>query len=105
MPGMTRDQREDVIRKPIELAEAQIDAALVQRALNDTNEDLDQLPLPQHAMMRCWERAHRRSQETGDRPHLTIADYMEVGGVERALSRHANKILEAFSEERVGVRH
>ena len=99
VPGMTRDQREDVIRKPIELAEAQIDAALVQRALNDTNEDLDQLPLLQHAMMRCWERAHRRSQETGDRPHLTIADYMEVGGVERALSRHANKILEAFSEE------
>jgi hypothetical protein len=44
VPGMTRDQREDVIRKPVQLAGGQIDARLVQRALNDTNDDPDQLP-------------------------------------------------------------
>ena len=86
VPGMTRDQREDVIRKPIELAGGQIDAGLVQRALNDTNDDPDQLPILQHAMMRCWERAFNRGKQGIDnRPHLKIDDYTNVGGVERAL--------------------
>jgi hypothetical protein len=61
VPGMTRDQREDVIRKSIQLAGGQIDPTFVQRALNDTNEDPDQLPNLQHVLMRCWERASRRS--------------------------------------------
>ena len=39
VPDMTRVQREDVIRKPIQLVGGQIDPALVQRALNDTNDD------------------------------------------------------------------
>ena len=100
VPGMTRDQREDVIRKPIELAGGQIDPDLVQRALNDTNEDPDQLPILQHAMMRCWERAfRRRKQEVDHRPHLTIDDYTAVGGVEQALSVHANEILEALPRQ------
>jgi hypothetical protein len=76
VPGMTRDQREDVIRKPIHLAGGQIDPGLVQRALNDTNDDPDQLPNLQHAMMRCWESALQRGKQNADcRPHLTIDDY------------------------------
>jgi energy-coupling factor transporter ATP-binding protein EcfA2 len=76
VPGMTRDQREDVIRKPIQLAGGQIDPGLVQRALNDTNNDPDQLPNLQHAMMRCWESALQRGKQNADcRPHLTIDDY------------------------------
>jgi energy-coupling factor transporter ATP-binding protein EcfA2 len=76
VPDMTRDQREDVIRKPIQLVGGQIDPALVQRALNDTNDDPDQLPNLQRAMMRCWERAlHRGKQEADRRLRLTIDDY------------------------------
>jgi WD40 repeat protein len=90
VPGMTRDQREDVIRKPVELAGGQIDAGLVQQALNDTNDDPDQLPILQHAMMRCWERAARHS-------HLTIDDYTNVGGVAQALSFHANEIYKSLT--------
>jgi hypothetical protein len=50
VPGMTRDQREDVIRKPVQpqLADGEIDSELIQRALNDTNEEIDQLPILQH---------------------------------------------------------
>jgi hypothetical protein len=76
VPDMTRDQREDVIRKSIQLAGAEIDPVLVQRALNDTNDDPDQLPNLQRALMRCWERAlHPGKQEVSCRPHLTIDDY------------------------------
>src|SRR5262249_36168567 len=90
VPGMTRDQREDVIRKPLKLARGRIDPDLVQRALNATNEDPDQLPILQHALMRCWERALLRAKEEANRrPHLTTEDYKAVGGVEQALSVHA----------------
>ena len=100
VPGMTRVQREDVIRKPIQLVGGQIDPALVQRALTATNEDPDQLPILQHLMMRCWERAfRRRKQEPDHRPHLRIGDYTAVGGVDKALSVHANKILKALSKQ------
>jgi WD40 repeat protein len=97
VPGMTRDQREDVIRKPLKLAGGELDPDLVQRALNATNEESDQLPILQHAMMRCWERAfHRRRQEVDHRPHLRMKDYTAVGGVDKALSVHANEIVKAL---------
>jgi hypothetical protein len=76
VPGMTRDQLEDVIRKSIQVAGGEIDPVLVQRALNDTSDDPDQLPNLQRALMRCWERAlHRGKQDVSRRPHLTIDDY------------------------------
>jgi hypothetical protein len=100
VPGMTRDQREDVIRKPIEHAGAQVDPDVVQRVLNATNEDPDQLPILQHAMMRCWDRAfRRRRQEVDHRPHLRIGDYMAVGGVDKGLSVHANEVLKALARQ------
>lgn len=57
VPALTRDQRAAAIREPIRLAGGDIEPALLQRVLNDTNEDPDQLPVLQHAMMRCWQRA------------------------------------------------
>jgi hypothetical protein len=76
VPDMTRDQREDVIRKPVQLAGGQIDPGFVQRALNDTNYDPDQLPSLQRIMRRSWERAlHRGNQDVDRRPHLTVDDY------------------------------
>jgi WD40 repeat protein len=100
VPGMTRDQREDVIREPLKLAGGEVDPDLVQHALIATNEEPDQLPILQHAMMRCWERAlHRAKQGVDHRPHLTIDDYKTVGGVEKALSIHANEILEALARQ------
>jgi energy-coupling factor transporter ATP-binding protein EcfA2 len=96
VPGMTRDQRADAICGPVDHARGLVDAELVQRALNATNEDTDQLPILQHAMMRCCELACRRSEE---RPHLTVGDYIAVGGVDQALSRHANDILKRLAEQ------
>jgi hypothetical protein len=70
VPDMTRDQREDVIRKSIHLAGSEIDPGLVQRVLNDTNAP-DQLPNLQRALMRCREHTlHRGRQDVNRRPHL-----------------------------------
>jgi energy-coupling factor transporter ATP-binding protein EcfA2 len=82
VPDMTRDQREDAICKPVQRAGGRIDPGVVQRALNDTNDDPTQLPSLQYAMMRCWERAYRRGKLGDDRrPHVTMDDYAKVGGV------------------------
>ena len=105
VPGMTRDQREDVIRRPVRLALGEIDSDIVQRALNDTNEEIDQLPILQHAMMKCWERAlERDSRGRFHRPHLTGDDYQVVGGVDKALSLHANAILERLTGQDPSLR-
>jgi energy-coupling factor transporter ATP-binding protein EcfA2 len=99
VPGLTRDQRAAVIGGPVERAGGQVDSGLVQRALNDTNEDPDQLPVLQHALMRCWERASARTDpQTGKGPNLTLDDYNKVGGVAKALSIHANEILDGLTK-------
>ena len=41
----------------------------------------------------------RRKQELDHRPHLTIDDYTTVGGVEQALSVHANEILKDLATQ------
>lgn len=100
VPDMTRDQREDAIRKPLKLAGGDVDPYLVQHALNDTNDESGPLPILQHALMRCWERALRRSKrEEAGRPHLWIDDYNVIGGVEQALSVHANEILKVLARQ------
>jgi WD40 repeat protein len=92
VPSLTRDQRAEAIRGPLILAGAEIEPVLVQRLLNDTNEDPDQLPIMQHVLMRCWQ--HASSQVDQSTPvKLTMSDYERVGGVERCLSLHANEIL------------
>ena len=93
VPALTRDQRAQAIRGPVEAAGAEIEPAVVQRLLNDTNEDPDQLPVMQHALMRCWQCAAARHHGAGP-VRLTVADYAAVGGVERALSLHADEILD-----------
>ena len=101
LPGMTRDQREVVIREPIRRAGGQVDPRFVQRALNDTNEDPGQLPVLQQALMTCWEHASRRgARKATARPHLTLEDYAKAGGVEQA-SRHAHEIFGKVSRQRL----
>ncbi|WP_322059956.1 WD40 repeat domain-containing protein [Paraburkholderia sp. J63] len=96
VPALTRDQRALAIRGPVERAEATIEPALVQRVLNDTNEDPDQLPVLQHAMMRCCQRAqdHDRSSP----PAFTLERYNEIGGIEGALTQHGDELLASLAQ-------
>ena len=57
VPNLTRSQLEDAIRKPIEKAGGTIEPELVERLLNDCGDELDQLPVLQHCLMRLWDRA------------------------------------------------
>jgi hypothetical protein len=93
----------------------QIEPALVNRLLNDTGEELDQLPLLQHMLMRMWTRAHEAVQAHHDTSQpadalrdaadlaagvtLTLDDYEQVGGLTQALSNHADEAYETLDAE------
>jgi tetratricopeptide (TPR) repeat protein len=110
VPALTRDQLEEVIRKPIEAAGAAIAPDLVERLLNDCSNEPDQLPVLQHCLLRLWEEAGRVPPQSGaaappdaaapesNAPAhptriLTVSHYQNIGGFANALSQHANDIL------------
>ena len=95
IPRMTREQRRQAITGPAAVGGAEISPQLVQRLLNDVGDDPDQLPILQHALMRTWEyRANHRQKSETPEP-LDIEHYEKIGGMDEALSRHAD---EAFAE-------
>ena len=110
MPSLTRDQLDEVIRKPIEKAGATIDPQLVERLLNDCGTEMDQLPVLQHCLSRLWEEAGRAptanvkssgaSQFGGEISNIeqparriSLDHYRKIGQFADALSMHADEIL------------
>ncbi len=91
VPNLTRSQLENVIRKPIEKSGAAIEPELVERLINDCSDELDQLPVLQHCLMRLWDRAGQASAEPPRR--LTRQTYDDIGRMAEALSRHADEIF------------
>jgi WD40 repeat protein len=98
-PRMTREQLKDAIVRPLEVFGAVAHPALVNRVLNDVGTDPDSLPLMQHALLRTWQNAKQRLEtqplESRQKGELRIADYEKAGGLQRALSLHAD---EAYAE-------
>ena len=89
VPSLSRDQREEVIRKPIEKAGGSIESGLVERLLNDAPDELDQLPVLQHCLLRLWESA-------GPARQLNADHYKQIGAISGALSQHAGEILQSL---------
>jgi hypothetical protein len=105
VPSLSRDQREEVIQQPIEKAHATIEPELVQQLLNDSSDDIDQLPVLQHCLLRVWEAAGT-SGATADSAvrRLTLRHYQEdVGGIAHALSNHADEIRRELSSTGLAV--
>ena len=102
VPNLTRSQLEEAIRKPIEKAGGTIEPELVERLLNDCGDELDQLPVLQHCLMRLWDRAGAETPAGGVR-HLTRATYDAIGRMADALSRHADEIFAQCAEEKLAV--
>jgi WD40 repeat protein/ABC-type taurine transport system ATPase subunit len=109
VPRLTREMRREIIEAPVSLFNAAIAPRLVERLLEDsddecrfdgTEEEPDQLPVLQHALMRTWEHWQQSAQEATDsdtdaqslRP-IDAADYEAIGTLRRALSNEANATL------------
>jgi WD40 repeat protein/energy-coupling factor transporter ATP-binding protein EcfA2 len=89
VPALTRDQRTQAICQPVEKAGASIADDLVERLLHDSSDELDQLPVLQHALMRTWNDAGSNQPR-----HLALENYETIGGVGTAISLHADELLD-----------
>jgi hypothetical protein len=97
IPWMTREEQRSAIVEPVKVAGASITSRLVNRLLNDAGENPDRLPILQHALRRTWDywREHLHDSQPIDLEH-----YEAVGGMEHALSRHADEAYEELPDER-----
>ena len=93
VPRMTREQRRQAIEGPASVYDIQIPEPLVQKLLNDSSENPDQLPVLQHALMRTWDKWKTTDDQLPDLKH-----YKSIGSVEEALSQHADEIFLQLSE-------
>ena len=104
VPQLTRNQLKEVITGPINLAGKKIDSGLVELLVNEIEEsklkeNLDQLPILQHALMRTYQEANKYGADA----EINYSHYKEIGEMEKALANHAeskfNQLKEATANE------
>lgn len=93
---LNRGQRERAIVGPLRSVGVGIEPRLLHLVQAEARDKLDQLPLLEHALMRTFDewRLHGAG-EAG----LTEDDYLRAGGMEHALSKHANEAYDSLSPE------
>ncbi|GIM93613.1 hypothetical protein Ato02nite_054060 [Paractinoplanes toevensis] len=88
---MSTEELRSAITEPAARAGATIETALVARLVSDVAGQPSVLPLVSHALAETWQR--RRGMV------VTLTGYDDVGGVEHALARTAERTFEQFTEE------
>ena len=102
IPRLNRDQCRAAIMGPAAAFGAELESELVNRVLNDVGTNPDYLPLMQHALMRMWNRATAKRPDDSDEfldVLLTVDEYDAVGGLNLALSNHANESFDSLTAE------
>jgi len=93
VPRLSRLELKKVIEGPAKLYGKGFQTALTSRLLNDLGKVDDELPLVQHALMRMWE----YEMDTDKSGEIDLEDYRQIGGVEQALGRDADKVLQELN--------
>ena len=100
LPKISNEGIRDTIIKPVEICNAAIAPNLVESLMNDLNDNLDQLPVLQHAMMRTWDYwKHHESAGT----EIDLSHYEAIGTMAAALSIHAEEIYNSLGERKQKV--
>ncbi len=94
VPRLNRQQLKMVIEGPARLYGGRVNASLSSKLLNQMARVQDELPLLQHALMRLWE----YETEKGKDGELDLEDYQAIGGLENALSNHADLALKTLNK-------
>src|SRR5215218_1514823 len=90
VPALTETELREIVREPARVVGLRVDPELTDAVVTDVLGQVGALPLLSTALVGTWER--RR----GDR--LTLAGYLEAGGVEGALTRSAEAVYAALDE-------
>ena len=95
IPQMTREQKRAAVLGPVAVGSGTMASRLVQQLLNDLGDKHDQLPILQHALMRTWD--YWTKQRKNNEP-IDIVHYEFIGGMEEALSLHADEAFEELNK-------
>ena len=99
VPRLNRMQLKMVIEGPAKLYGGKLNPSLTSLLLNELGKVKDELPLLQHSLMRIWD-FERKEDKSGE---LDIKDYHNIGGIEKALSNHADEALTAMNVEEMRI--
>lgn len=88
--AMERGQLQAVIEQPAQKRGVSLAAGLMEKILNDVGKEPGYLPLLEFALTEIWNK-----QEQG---WLTRKGYDEIGGVENALRRHAERVFDGLEK-------
>jgi WD40 repeat protein len=91
-PRLNRDEMRTAIAGPAALFGGSIDDRLSGQLINGVGGDSDELPILQHALSRMWENANQTRGSAAILPE----DLQTIGGLERALSAHADAVYDAL---------
>ncbi len=130
IPRMSRDEMRAAITKPVAVSGATIAPRLVVRLLNEVGDEMDRLPVLQHALMRTWDNwnAERRARNAeftekpiglksvkaeGEDLHslfrtppsalrlpIDLRHYEAIGTMRSGLSRHGEEAYNDLPSER-----
>ncbi|HBR00557.1 MAG TPA: hypothetical protein DD761_18925 [Cyanobacteria bacterium UBA11691] len=89
--AMNHTQLRDIIEKPAQKLGVTFELGLVETILDDVEDEPGNLPLLEFALTELWKR--RKGQK------ITHQAYQEIGKVQGALTRHADRILSKLSPE------
>jgi formylglycine-generating enzyme required for sulfatase activity len=89
VPRLTGENVRRAVAGPLAVVGAPLDGALANRLVREVGDNMDQLPVLQHALMRTYR--HWQARETTE--PVSHADYEAVGGMEKALGNHADELL------------
>jgi len=103
VPRLKRTQLKNAIQKPAELSRTRIHPKLLNRLVNELDEEQDQLPILQHALHVTYSHWKKRVGKVDDPSNeknwISTYDYTAIGTMTEALDQHANNILTTLKNE------
>lgn len=91
LPRLNAQQLCAAIAEPAKVCGGEIEPALISRLVDAAATHPDPLPLLQYLLMRLWDTA-------ADKQHITLVDYENLGGLDHALSRHADEAYNTLNQ-------
>jgi hypothetical protein len=96
IPRLTRDQYRDAITGPLEKQNVRIASNVVSQLLNEIEDDPDQLPILQHALMLTFEEWRKAGNFEAV---IDIKHYNDSGGMTQGIDAHCNLIMQELAND------
>lgn len=93
VPRLGRKELKSAIEGPVQMAGTEIDKGLVNKLVSEIGDNMDQLPILQHALMRTYD----RWKKDGSSGMILQKHYQAAGEMNGALAQHAEEIISKFT--------